>query len=73
MKITVHVDKCIAAGHCVKAAPQLFAQDEETGLVVRLREFTTAEENAAAEKAARLCPALAIVLEAEDAEIETAP
>jgi ferredoxin len=68
MKIVAHVDKCIAAGHCAKVAPQLFGQDEDTGLVVLLKEVPAADERALAERAARLCPALAIELNADEDE-----
>lgn len=60
MKIKVDVDKCIGAGLCVLAAPQVFAQDEDTGLVIVLQESPGADQHQAVREAARLCPALVI-------------
>lgn len=60
MKIKVDIDKCIGAGLCVLAAPQVFAQDDDTGLVVVLQEYPAADQHEAVREAARLCPALVI-------------
>jgi ferredoxin len=63
MKISVDVDKCIGAGLCVLAAPEVFAQDEDTGLVIVLQEAPGPDQYDAVREAARLCPALVIHLE----------
>ncbi|QTO23422.1 MULTISPECIES: ferredoxin [Burkholderia cepacia complex] len=63
MKIKVDVDKCIGAGLCVLAAPKVFAQDEDTGLVILLQEEPAEDQHEAVREAARLCPALVISCE----------
>jgi ferredoxin len=60
MKIKVDVDKCIGAGLCVLAAPKVFAQDEDTGLVILLQDEPAEDQHEAVREAARLCPALVI-------------
>ena len=64
----VHVDthKCIGAGQCVLAAPEVFDQDED-GIVVLLDSTPALHHHIAVRKAARLCPALVIRIE-ESAE-----
>lgn len=66
MKIHVDMDKCIGAGLCVVAAPAIFAQNDDDGLVVVLNDRPPADQHAAVREAARLCPALVIELN-EDA------
>ena len=63
MKVTVDQDKCVASGQCVVAAPQVFDQREEDGIVVLLNDHPPAGLAADVEHAARLCPALAIHIE----------
>ena len=64
MKVIVHVDKCIGAGHCVGAAPDVFAQGESDGLVILLvdRPATAAQQDAV-RAAAHACPSLAIEIQ----------
>jgi ferredoxin len=64
-KLTVHIDqiKCIGAGQCVLAAPQVFDQREEDGIVVLLMDEPPDHPSASVRKAAKLCPALAITVE----------
>ena len=64
-RIHVNTRKCIGAGQCVLSAPDLFDQDED-GIVVLLDATPGDDRHAAALKAERLCPALAIRVEAED-------
>jgi ferredoxin len=61
VKVIVHVDKCIGAGHCAGLAPEVFAQGESDGLVVLLidRPSTPAQQDAV-RSAAHACPSLAI-------------
>lgn len=63
----VHVDEheCIGAGQCVMTAPAVFDQRED-GIVVLLDATPSPAQHAAARKAARLCPALAIRIEETD-------
>ncbi|MFE9768826.1 ferredoxin [Streptomyces sp. NPDC005808] len=64
MKIEIDQDKCVAAGQCVLAAPDVFDQRDEDGIVVLLG--TPSEDRyEAVREAAQLCPALAITLSEE--------
>ena len=60
-KLRIHVDtqKCVGAGQCVLSAPDLFDQDDD-GIVILIEATPGEGRHAAAHKAARLCPALAI-------------
>lgn len=60
MQILGDLNRCIGAGQCVMLAPDLFTQDEETGLVVVMVPSPTAAQLAAAQAAETACPALAI-------------
>ncbi|HSV83882.1 MAG TPA: ferredoxin [Ramlibacter sp.] len=55
-RIVIHPDKCIGAGHCVAAAPDLFSQNEDDGVVMLLHECPTEDRRADVENAIRLCP-----------------
>jgi len=63
--IKIHVDehKCVGAGQCVMAAPQVFDQREEDGVVVLLQDHADAGLEPAVRKAVKLCPAVAIRIE----------
>lgn len=63
MKITADRHVCVGAGRCAAIAPELFAQSDEDGLVVLLRDeaVTDAEKDGAVE-ARESCPAVAIRL-----------
>jgi ferredoxin len=63
--IKIHVDehKCVGAGQCVMAAPQVFDQREEDGVVVLLQNHAEIGLEPSVRKAAKLCPALAIRIE----------
>ena len=50
-------DRCIGAGQCVLAAPDLFDQDEDDGLVVLLDPSPGPEQETAASAAVAACPA----------------
>lgn len=62
MKITVYEDKCCGAGSCVMAAPDVFDQRDEDGIVVLLDESPGDDQHEAVREAASICPALAIEL-----------
>ncbi len=64
-KFKIHIDqvKCVGAGQCVLASPEVFDQREEDGIVVLLTEDPPDSLIASVKKAARLCPAVAIVVE----------
>lgn len=66
IKVRVDPDKCIGAGHCVRAAAEVFDQREEDGIVVLLVEEVPAPLAAKVRKAETLCPAQAIRVEITD-------
>lgn len=62
MKVTVDEDKCCGAGSCVLAAPDVFDQRDEDGIVVLLDAEPAEDQHAAVRDAAAVCPAAAIAL-----------
>ena len=63
MRVAVDQDKCIAAGQCVAAAPDVFDQRDEDGVVVLVKATPDAAEEAGVRRAAGVCPALAIQIQ----------
>ena len=63
MRVAVDQDKCIAAGQCVAAAPDVFDQRDEDGVVVLLKATPGADEEHDARRAAAVCPQLAIQIQ----------
>ena len=63
MRVIIHADKCIGAGHCVDAAADVFAQNEDDGVVILLVENPSVNRKAAVMDAARRCPVMAIEIE----------
>ncbi|MCW2811384.1 MAG: putative ferredoxin [Friedmanniella sp.] len=59
---TADVDVCIGGGMCVMAAPRVFDQSEDEGLVVVLDQDPPPAEHDAVREAARLCPSGAITV-----------
>jgi len=62
MEITIEEDKCCGAGQCVLAAPEVFDQRDEDGVVVVLDVNPGADQHENTRNAATLCPAAAIAL-----------
>ena len=62
MKVTVEAEKCVASGHCVLAAPEVFDQNENDGVVIVLDDEPDADLYEAVREAAILCPASVIRL-----------
>jgi ferredoxin len=60
MNVHVDQDKCVSAGHCAIAAPGVFDQRDEDGVVVLLNSTPPAEVTADVESAVASCPAQAI-------------
>ena len=60
MRISVDLDKCVGGGQCVFAAPEVFDQRDEDGLVVLLQERPAPELHEAVREAVHACPAVAI-------------
>ncbi|MFD4459018.1 ferredoxin [Nocardia sp. NPDC058480] len=63
MKVTVDQVKCVAAGHCVMHAVEVFDQRDEDGIVVLLDDTPPAELADDVRQAAAVCPAMAIHIE----------
>ncbi|MFF7943366.1 ferredoxin [Nocardia gamkensis] len=63
MKVTVDQVKCVAAGHCVMHAADVFDQRDEDGIVVLLDENPPEELAEDVRQAAAVCPAMAIHIE----------
>jgi len=64
MHVEVELDepKCVAAGQCVMAAPEVFDQRDEDGVAVLLDDRPAPELLDDVREAAALCPAAAIRL-----------
>ncbi|MET9968260.1 ferredoxin [Streptomyces sp. NPDC006356] len=62
LKISVDTDVCIGAGQCALAAPAVFDQRVEDGIVELLDAEPPADQRAAVEEATVLCPAGAVSL-----------
>jgi ferredoxin len=60
MHITIDEHKCIGAGQCVLAAPSVFDQREDDGVVVLLNADPPDSDIADVRDAAALCPAAVI-------------
>lgn len=63
MRVIIEEDKCCGAGQCVLAAPTVFDQREEDGIVILLDETPPDDKLDEVKQAIRLCPALAIKVE----------
>ncbi|MBX9451535.1 MAG: ferredoxin [Mesorhizobium sp.] len=61
MRIRLDLDKCIGAGQCVTAAPDVFAQDDDMGLVQFVDGQPSPAQRDRVLAAIRLCPARAII------------
>ena len=62
-KVTVDQDKCCGSGQCILAAPEVFDQREEDGIVILLDADPEEHLMPKVREAALICPASAIVLE----------
>ena len=60
--IKIHVDeeRCVGAGHCVRAAASVFDQREDDGIVVLLADEAPDQLLTSLTKAETLCPSQAI-------------
>ncbi|MES2977725.1 MAG: ferredoxin [Pseudomonadota bacterium] len=63
MRIHIDEHKCVGAGQCVTASPEVFDQREEDGIAVLLQANPPASLLTSVKKAAKLCPAMAIKVE----------
>ncbi|TLS44340.1 ferredoxin [Streptomyces montanus] len=62
MRVELDEPKCVAAGQCVMAAPDVFDQRDEDGVAVVLEEHPVAELLDGVREAVAVCPAAAIRL-----------
>jgi len=60
MEVSVDRGRCVGAGQCVFAAPEVFGQSEDNGLVALFEVEPSPELSDAVHDAEHLCPALAI-------------
>jgi len=63
MRISIDADKCVAVGVCALAAPEVFDQNEDDGVVVLLDATPGPEQYDAVQEAIIRCPAAVIRLE----------
>ncbi len=62
MKFEIDIKRCVGAGVCAIAAPSVFDQNDDDGLIVVLDESPPADQDAAVQEAAARCPAAVIRL-----------
>jgi ferredoxin len=62
VEIEIEEPRCVAAGHCVVAAPEVFDQRDDDGVVVLLDASPPEREHDHVREAALLCPAAAILV-----------
>ena len=62
MRVTIDQDKCVGSGQCVLAAPDVFDQRDEDGIVVLLDPEPPRDLDQDVRRSAMVCPALAIQL-----------
>ncbi|MDQ0826101.1 ferredoxin [Arthrobacter sp. B2I5] len=62
MNFDINVSKCVGAGVCAIAAPEIFDQNEDDGIVVVLNAHPPAEQESKLRDAAVRCPAAVITL-----------
>lgn len=62
MKIELDIDKCVGAGVCVLAAPEVFDQNDDDGIVIVLDDRPSALHLPGVRDAAARCPAAVIRL-----------
>ncbi|MFJ9521175.1 ferredoxin [Kitasatospora sp. NPDC101801] len=63
MPLSVHRERCIGSGTCVYTAPDVFAQDEQDGLVTLLTDGTDPADERSVRSAVERCPVAAISLD----------
>lgn len=60
MHITIDETKCCGAGQCVLAAPEVFDQREDDGVVILLNADPPTDQYGQVREAAAVCPAALI-------------
>ncbi|MFE0849984.1 ferredoxin [Streptomyces rochei] len=61
-RVSAERERCVGAGQCVLAAPAVFDQDEDDGLVHVLVESPSESQADAVRDAVRACPSGALTL-----------
>ncbi|GGY79563.1 ferredoxin [Streptomyces sp. WAC04189] len=61
-RVSADRERCVGAGQCVLAAPAVFDQDEDDGLVHVLVESPSVSQADAVRDAVRACPSGALTL-----------
>jgi ferredoxin len=62
VNVEIEQRRCVSAGHCVVAAPDVFDQREDDGVVILLDADPPEREHENVREAALLCPAAAIIV-----------
>ncbi|NGO10279.1 ferredoxin [Streptomyces sp. HC44] len=62
MRVELDEPKCVAAGQCVMASPEVFDQRDEDGVAVLLAETPDVDLLDGVREAVAICPAAAIRL-----------
>lgn len=62
MRVEVEEPRCVAAGQCVMAAPDVFDQRDEDGVALVLDATPGADRHERVRQAAAVCPGTAIRL-----------
>lgn len=63
VRVTVDESKCVAAGQCVRVAPQVFDQRDSDGVVVLLESEVDDLMGPSVREAAVVCPSAVIHIE----------
>jgi ferredoxin len=62
VRVEVNRDLCCSSGLCVAAAPTVFDQEPDTGVVILLQAEPPAAAMPAVEEASRMCPTAVIAV-----------
>ena len=60
MRFEIDIERCVGAGVCAMAAPEVFDQNDDDGMVVVLDENPATDQFEAVREAAVRCPAAVI-------------
>jgi ferredoxin len=62
LRVVVDNERCVSSGNCADIAPLVFTQDDDTGVVILLKEHPDDSLREAVLRAASLCPSQAIAV-----------
>lgn len=62
MHLTTDPETCVGSGQCALALPEVFDQDDDTGIVVVLDAHPAREFHRDVHEAVRLCPVRALTV-----------